>query len=112
MKYLLFTSILFLFSACTKDKIDTFDFLSCNDIGDTYKAYEEEEIYCKFYYTLTEFEGEEFIELNARCADLTRAFVINNNCEDICDNELNNEDSDCERYLAGRKVIKILLIEK
>ena len=64
------------------------------------------------HYVLTEYEGREFIELQAHCADLVRPFVIDKNCEDICEDSPYDPNSECGRYLQNREVKRILLIEK
>lgn len=88
------------------------DFLNCDELAENYKKYDGEPIDCQFHYYLTEFNDQSYIELNAHCADLTRAYVINENCTDICIEDPYNENSACGQYLKDRKIIEVLLIEK
>lgn len=112
MKHLILLLYISTILACSKNDTDVQSFLDCNNFSEAYKSYNGEELECKFYFTLTEFENQNYIELNSRCADLTRFFVYNENCEDICEVEPHSIDSFCGRYIEGRKIIEILLIEK
>jgi len=79
---------------------------------ENFKFYNGGEVDCQFHYVLTKYNNEQYIELRARCADLTRAFVINESCIDICETEPRNPDSECGQYLAGREIMDIILIQK
>jgi len=112
MKGLLALLIVITFIACSKNDEKSFDFLDCDEHTGNYKDYAGEDIGCQFFYTLTEYNNQQFIELNSYCADLVRPFVINENCEDICEYEANVENSVCSQYLNNREIIEIILIEK
>lgn len=99
-------------SSCSDGDEETFDFSSCDEITENFKLYSGQDLECHYYYTLTRYENENYIELNSHCADLARPFVINENCVDICETDPYNNDSDCGRYLSGREVVEIILIEK
>ncbi len=111
MKKLILFLIVGTFLSCSKDDKKSFDFLDCNEHTANYNNYNGEEIGCHFYYTLTEYNGQQFIELGAHCADLARPFVINENCEDICAEYQYDQNSPCGKYLSGREIIEIILIE-
>lgn len=101
------------FIACSeKEEEQLTSFLNCNELSEKYKIYSGENIECQFYYSLTEYNNQQFIELNSHCADLTRPYVINENCEDICETLPYDENSECGKYLNGREIIEILYIEK
>ena len=112
MKYLLLPILPFLFIACSDGTIDGgFDFSICDQISENYKIYEGEEVGCQFHYFLAVYDGREYLELNSYCADLSRAFIIDDNCIDICD-PLNNTAPACDAYLAGRDVGDIVFIQQ
>jgi len=48
----------------------------------------------------------------AHCADLTRPFVFDENCVDICETLPYDPTSECGRYLQGRETMQILLIAR
>ena len=112
MKQLIVISLLWTFSACSKNEEQTNKFVSCEEQTKNFKRYDGEEIGCKLHFRLTEFESQNYIELNAHCADLTRPVVINESCIDICEISPHDLNSQCARYLSKRKVIEVLLIEK
>ena len=101
------------FTACSEnEKAQLTQFLGCNELSENYKIYSGENIECQFHYHLTEFNNQQFIELYSHCADLTRPHVINENCIDICENLPFDEDSECRKYMDGREIIEVVLIEK
>jgi len=113
MKYLLFILTGFAFISCNDDEmVQTRKFSECSDISENYQDYDYEEIGCQFFYTLTEYEGNQYIELGSYCADLSRSFVYNSDCVDICATSSNDPDSVCGKYLQGKETIEILFIEK
>ncbi len=113
MKYLSTFLLIFTLIACSENTEEqSATFLGCNELSESYKMYNGEKIKCQFHYTLTEYNNQQFIELNTHCADLARVFVINENCEDICETLPYDISSECGKYLNGRKIIEILLIEK
>jgi hypothetical protein len=112
MKHLILTVSIFCLIACSKNEEHIDTFLDCDQIADNFKAYGGENIECQFHYTLTEYNNQQFIELNSHCADLTRPFVINENCEDICETLPYDANSECGKYIIGREIIEILFIEK
>ena len=113
MKYLLFILAVFAIISCNDDEmVQTRTFSECSDILENYQDYDNEEIGCQFFYTLTEYEGEQYIELGSYCADLSRPFVYNIDCVDICATSPYDPNSECGRYLQGKETIKILYIEK
>ncbi len=112
MKYSILLMTLLSFIACS-DEEETFQFfLECDEIEENYKPYDGEEIDCKFHFDLTEFNGKEYMELNAHCADLIRPFVFNEDCEDICAIFPRDENSECVQYLNGRTKIRTILIKE
>jgi len=111
MKALLTILVAITFLACSSSGISD-SFLDCENINEGFKNYDGEEIDCEHHYRLTKFNNQNFIELHAHCDDLVRPFVFNENCEDICENDPYNPDSECGKYLAGREVLEILLIQK
>ncbi len=111
MKFLFFLLPLFSLIACSNGEEILQTFLDCNETVENYKPYEGEEIDCQFHFDLAEFNGKEYIELKAHCADLTRPFVFNENCEDICGIFPRDENSECGKYLNGRTIIRTILIE-
>ena len=111
MKFFIYILILFCLFACNKsEKVNTF--LDCPEIAENYKLYDGEEIGCQFHFQLTEYKNDQYIELVAHCADLSRAFVFNTNCVDICETDPYGENSECSKYLNGRTEIEIVLISK
>ncbi len=112
MKHLSLLILTTLFIACTDDEEHSrFDFLNCDQIAENYKVYEGEDIGCRFHFMLAEYDGRDYLELNSYCADLSRSFVIDDNCIDICD-PVNNTASECDAYLIGREVGDIVLISE
>jgi len=89
----------------------TTNFSDCPQ-AEGYTEYNGEEIECQFHFSLTEYEGNQYIELKAHCADLVRPIVINESCEDICETAPYHADSECGRYLSGREVIEVILIKE
>lgn len=98
--------------SCSKNDAPAISFLDCAEIEENYEEYNGQTIECQFYFTLAEFEGEEYIWLNSHCADLTRNFVFNSDCVDICEVGPYDQDSDCGKFLAGKVDKEIILIEK
>lgn len=98
--------------ACSKNSEPVDTFKDCEQISENYKVYDGQEIKCEFHYVLTEYNNQSFIELHAHCADLTRSYVINENCIDICETDPHNQNSECGQYLANREIVEILFIEK
>lgn len=111
MRKIIYVLIIISLSSCSKND-NANNFLDCNELNDQYTVYNGEEIVCHFHYKLTEYNGENYIEFSSPCTDLNRAFVINEDCIDICENDPYDENSDCQKYLMGREIIEILLIEK
>ena len=112
MKRMLLLLLIASVTSCTKDQEQIDQFNHCDEISDDYTVYDGETIDCQFHYYLTEFNGEQFIELTAHCADLNRPFVINESCVDICEIAPFAHNSECANYLAGRERIEILFIQK
>ena len=112
MKNLILIFAILCLVSCSKNEEQVDSFFDCDQVAETYKAYNGENIECQFHYVLTEYNNQQFIELRAHCADLTRSFVLNENCEDICETLPYDENSECGKYLNGREIIEILLIEK
>ena len=112
MKYLILLTTLFAFSACSKNDAKVSTFLDCEEITENFKEYNGEIIDCQFHFQLTEYNDQQYIELFAHCADLTRPFVINENCQDICAINPRDENSECGQYLRNREIIEIVLLEK
>ena len=110
MKYLILITIVLASISCTKDDVIASTFLDCEEHTANAKIYTGEVIDCQSYYALTEYNGKQYIQLHSPCADLTRNYVINEDCIDICENEPYNENSECGQYLNGKEFIKILLI--
>ncbi len=112
MKHLIFAFTILCLVSCSEslEKVD--NFLDCDQVGENYKAYSEEKIDCESHYMLTEYNGQQYIELRSHCGDLTRPFVINEYCKDICETLPYDENSECGKYLQGRVEKEILLIEK
>ena len=110
MKYLIVLICSCMLLSCSKENSNE-SFLDCEELSGDYKNYNGEEIDCKFFYTLTEFEGQQFIELGSHCADLTRSVVINEACEDICATAPYDTTSPCGLYLSGRQIIEVIFIE-
>ena len=110
MVKLIFPLIICALLACSKDDTSS-TFLNCNEHTDNFEKYNGEVIDCQFHYKLTEYSNEQYIELIAPCADLTRPYVINVDCIDICENEPYNEDSECGQYLISRQILEIVLIK-
>jgi len=99
------------FIACSTS--ESMIFLDCvNQQREVFKVYEGEVIQCQSHYWLTTFDNQNYIDLDNHCADLTRPFVVNEQCEDICEEDPHNPDSECGKYLKGKQQIEILLIEK
>ncbi len=112
MKQLFPILLTFCLIACSESEEPHKSFFVCNQVTDKYKTYNGEDIECQFHYVLTEYNQEQFIELISHCADLTRPYVIDKNCVDICEVQPYDENSVCSKYLKERKTIEILLIEK
>lgn len=112
MKNLILICVVTCLVACSKNNEHIGPFLDCEQVAGAYKAYNGQDIECQFHYVLTEYNNQQFIELRARCADLTRPYVINGNCVDICEESPYDPNSDCGKYLRDREEIEILLIEK
>lgn len=112
MKYLIFLFTLMTLIGCSKNEEVIDNFLACSQIEENYQAYNGEEINCQFHYVLTEYNNQQYIELVAYCADLLRPYVINENCEDICEFSSNDVNSECNKYINNREVIKTILIHK
>lgn len=112
MKFLVFAVTLICFFACSKSNNNVNDFLDCDKTFENFKIYNGEKIECQFHYILTEYNNQKYLELNAYCADLTRPYVINMDCQDICEVLPYDENSDCGKYLKGRKTLETLLIER
>jgi len=112
MKYLILTLVLFSLIACSDDEQLVESFLDCDEISQDYEAYNGQEIGCQFHFVLTEHDNQRFIELVAHCADLTRPFVFDENCVDICETLPYDPTSECGRYLQGRETMQILLIAR
>ena len=110
MKYLLIVFIVFSLVSCSDDLTSTF--LDCQELSDDYKLYNDEVIDCEFHFILTKYDGQNYIELVAHCADLVRPYVYDENCEDICAPVPGVVGSHCSQYLREREVLEILLIEK
>lgn len=110
MKYAMLTLSILLFAACSNNE-DLSPFLDCDQVKD-FKEYNGEQIDCQFHYLLTEYDNQNFIELQAHCADLLKPFVINKNCEDICPTSPFDPNSICSKYLRDRQVLEIVLIKK
>ena len=98
--------------SCSKNELPVSSFLECENFSEIYEEYTGGTIECEFYFTLAEFDGEEYIWLNSHCADLTRNIVYNRECVDICEVGPYDSDSDCGKFLAGKVDKEILLIEK
>jgi len=112
MKQLIFVLIISSLFACSKDKKLLKTFLDCEQIETDYQPYAGEPLACHFHFVRTEYNNEQFIELNSHCADLNRPIVINENCRDIRETLPFDANSKCGKYQAGKEVIEILLIEK
>lgn len=112
MKYLINLLIFISISSCSKDKEEVFYFLDCEYFTGNYESYNGENIGCRYYYTLTEYYGDQYIELNSHCVDLTRPIVINEDCQDICEKNPYDPNSECGLYLSNREIVEITLIEK
>jgi len=112
MKKFLILSISFIIISCSKNETPLTSFLDCEEIKENYKEYIGELIECQFYYTLAEYEGDQYIYLNSHCADLSRNYVYNEECVDICEDDPYGQDSPCNKFLLGREDKEILLIEK
>ena len=112
LQTLLALCLLIVLTSCSKSDPTSDMFLDCDNLLGEYKLYNNEDIECQFHYALTEYNNQQFIELIAHCADLSRPFVINENCEDICETLPRDENSDCNKYLNERTTLRILLIEK
>lgn len=97
--------------ACSENEGPELLFIDCEQLSGKYKDYGGEEIDCQFYFELTEYNNQKYIELRAHCADLTRPVVINENCEDLCETDPYDENSECGQYLKNREVLEILFIE-
>lgn len=97
--------------ACSKEEGKAFIDLDCEQT-ENFTSYSGEEIECQFYFTLTEYNNQQYIELNSRCADLFKPYVINENCEDICENAPFDANSECAKYLNDRAIVEIILIEE
>ncbi|MDF1699367.1 MAG: hypothetical protein P1U56_26175 [Saprospiraceae bacterium] len=112
MKYFVLTLLLYSLVACSisEDQINSFS--DCVQIVGNYNVYNGEEIDCQFHYVLTQYDNQQFLELVAHCADLTRPYIFNTNCEDICESMPYDENSACGKYLKDREVLEILFIEK
>jgi len=99
-------------TACSKQDEVASKFLECEQTQD-FKMGDGEGREClSFYYTLNEYNGEQYIQLQNDCADLVRTFVINENCVDICETDPYDENSECGQYLKGKEFLQILLVEK
>ena len=112
MKHILLLLSIFSITACSDNDESVDLFLNCDDVMENFTTYNGEEIDCQFHYVLTEYNSQQFIELRAHCADLTRSYVINENCVDICETSPYDPDSECGKYLQNREEIKIILIAK
>ena len=112
MKKLFLFAILISFLSCAKSDENKSLNSDCPENNNNFKPYDGEEIECQFYYVLTKYEGEEYLELRSRCADLTRNHVFNEACEDICKDNPYDQNSLCGMYLDGRTEIGVHLIEK
>jgi len=112
MKLIIPTLLIFSLIACSKgdEPIDAFS--ECTEVTDDYKRYNGESIDCEYHYVLTEYNGQQYIELRAHCDDLIRSYVINEDCVDICGTSPYALESECGQYLQGRVVIETILIEK
>ena len=113
MKYFSTFLLIFTLIACSENAEEqSATFFGCDEYNKILKMYNGEKIGCNPYYILTEYNNQQFLELDSPCADLKRSYVINENCEDICETLPFDINSECGKYLSGRKVIKILLIDK
>ncbi len=101
----------FMYISCSSEDEKLLSFLDCEELSN-FKEYSGEEIECEAHYYLAEYNNQRYIELHLHCADLTRAYVINEDCIDICENDPYDNNSECGKYLNGRELKEILLIEK
>jgi len=85
MKLIIPTLLIFSLIACSKGNEPIDAFSECTEVIDNYKRYNGETIDCEYHYVLTEYNGQQYIELRAHCDDLIRSYVINEDCVDICE---------------------------